>query len=549
MGSGLNNKKAGVCRALACAVGAAWLFAAAPVYAQVETPKFSVERFDVKGNTLLPQVAIENAVQPFLGKEREYGDLQRALEAIELLYRTAGYSAVLVHIPEQELSDGVVRIDVTEARLKMIEVLENEHFSSENIRRSLPDLKEGISPNAAAISANVQLANENPAKVVDVTLRAGDEETDVDATVKVTDSRPWKVMLTSDNTGNDQTGNWRLGVGLQHANLFDRDHVATFNYMTAPEKYKSVEIMSASYRVPLYSLGHSIDFIVAKSDVDAGSTTTVAGPLNFAGKGDIFGMRYNWLLARRGVYTHRVVLGWDYKAFKNSCTLGAFGPAGCGSAGVNITDRPVSITYAAQYAPGRYAADYSVSYMRNIPGGGGGKSNDFAAARPSPLLLGGASGSFGALRLNGSYTRLLKDDFQFRMAVAGQYTNDPLISAEQFGVAGSTTVRGFMEREVARDVGYYVNTEVYSPNFADKLGVGLPGTLRGLLFYDFGWARNNQLPGELSQRASVGSIGGGLRWNVEKTTSVRFDVARIVDESPSRLLGRFRGHVALYQGF
>jgi hemolysin activation/secretion protein len=515
--------------------------------AQVETPRFPVERFDVRGNTLLPQSLVDNAVRPFLGKEREYGDLQRALEAVELLFRTAGYSAVLVHIPEQELTDGVVRIDVTESRLKKVEVTDNAFFTEENIRRSLPNIKEGTSPNATAISANVQLANENPAKVVDVTLRAGEQESDVDVGIKVTDSNPRKVYVTLDNTGNEQTGNWRTGIGLQHANVFNRDHVVTLNYMTAPEKLESVDILSVSYRVPLYSLGHSIDVIAAKSDVDAGSTNTVAGPLSFAGKGDIFGLRYNWLLPRRGVYTHRIVAAWDYKAFKNSCSLGAFGPAGCGAAGVNITDRPVTLTYAAQYAQGRYATDFSVGYMRNIPGGGGGKSNDFAAARPSPLLLGGARAEFSALRLSGSYTRALENEYQIRVATSGQYTNDPLISAEQFGIAGSSTVRGFMEREVARDIGYYVNTEIYTPNIAEKLR--LPGALRVIAFYDFGWARNNQLAGELSQRASVASIGTGVRWNLEKTSTLRFDLARIVDESTTRLRGRYRGHIAVMQGF
>jgi len=515
--------------------------------AQVETPKFTIQRYEIKGNSLLPAALIEQTLRPFTGSGREYGDLQRALEALEVLYRGAGYAAVQVHVPEQELTSGIVRIDVIESRLKNIDVAGAKFFGEANIRRSVPQLREGEPPNAAAISANVQLANENPAKQIDVTLRAGTQEADVDSTVKVTDSNPAKIFFTGDNTGNAQTGRWRAGVGFQHANLFDRDHVATLNYTTAPEKPNAVAIYSVSYRLPLYAVGHSIDFIAAKSDVDAGTTSTVAGPLSFAGKGDIFGLRYNWLLPRRGTYTHRVVAAWDYKAFRNSCSLGAFGPAGCGAAGVNITTRPVTLTYSGQYSQARYAADFSVGYMRNIPGGGNGRSADFTAARPSPILVGGASESFGAFKASGSYTRALPAEVQLRVAASGQYTSDPLISAEQFGIVGSNTVRGFSEREIARDVGYYVNTEVYSPNFAEK--IGMPGALRVLAFYDFGYARNNTLPGEFTQEASASSVGGGLRWNLDKNASVRFDVARVIDASPARDSGRFRGHTSLYLGF
>ena len=45
-----------------------------------------------------------------------------------------------------------------------------------------------------------------------------------------------------------------------------------------------------------------MDFIIAHSDVTAGTVQTVAGPLNFSGTGTVYGMRYNQLLARHGEY-------------------------------------------------------------------------------------------------------------------------------------------------------------------------------------------------------------------------------------------------------
>lgn len=532
-----------ICATACCAL----LLSATPAAAQTETQKFAVQRYEVKGNTLLASALIDETLRPYTGQSREYGDLQRALEALELLYRKAGYSAVQVYVPEQELTGGTIRLEVTEARLSAITIVGAEHFDEQNIRNSVPALRAGVSPNATDISANVQLANENPAKQIEVVLRAGEAEGEVNSDVRVTDAPPSKWFVTADNTGNEQTGNWRTGIGFQHANLFNRDHVVTLNYSTSPEKSGDVAIMSASYRLPLYTQGHSIDVIVAKSDVNAGTTATVAGPLSFSGKGDIAAVRYNWLLPRRGVYTHRVIFGADYKAFRNSCTLGSFGAAGCGSAGVDITDRPVSASYAGQWTEPRSSTDFSVGYARNIPGIGNGRGSDFAAARPSPIGQGGADSRFSIVRATASHIRALEGDVQIRFAAVGQYTRDALIAPEQLGIAGSTSVRGFLEREVARDVGYFINVEVYTPDWA--AASGLPGNLRGVGFYDRGTARNNALPGETAQQETIASIGAGLRWNLQRNATVRFDVARVMQGSLTRPADRYRGHVNVYFAF
>ena len=89
--------------------------------------------------------------------------------------------------------------------------------------------------------------------------------------------RPRKFFLTFDNTGNSQTGSYRLGLGFQHANIANRDHAVTLQVVTSPEKADQVSIYSIAYRLPVYSRGDSMDFFAAYSDVDAGTTSTPAG--------------------------------------------------------------------------------------------------------------------------------------------------------------------------------------------------------------------------------------------------------------------------------
>ena len=516
--------------------------------AQTRTERFDIDRFNVEGNTLLEHDDIDATLQPFIGKQREYGDLQRAIEALRQRYRSGGFGVVWVVAPEQDLDHGVVTLRVIEARVGKVTIEGNRFFDESNIRSSLPALREGTPPRAGDISANSQLANENPAKQADVVLRPGEKEGVVDATVDVIDVPPLKTFLTFDNTGNRQTGDFRLGIGIQHANLFNRDHVGTLNYVTSPGKENQVSLYSGSYRLPLYSRGDSMDFIAAYSDVSAGITQTVAGPLAFSGKGTVYGLRYNQLLERRGEYSHRMVYGLDYRAYKNSCALGDFGAAGCGPAAGDVTVRPISMAYSGNWAnPGRIS-DFYVALSKNVPGTANGQQRDFDAARPSPNGGGGAPSRYAILRLGASMVNAFENNWQVRVAFNAQYTPDALVSGEQFGIAGATAVRGFLEREIARDTGYFANMELYSPNLMGKLIPG-QGNLRALLFYDLASAANNCLAGEVRQQVSIASIGTGFRWNIQRDFNMRFDLARVMEAGGSKKAGDLRGHISIYFGF
>jgi len=533
---------------LRAAILAGLLLASTPALAQLPAARFDIDRFEIEGNTLLNPEEIETALRPYTGRQREHADVQRAIDVLRERYRGAGYSVVWVVAPEQDLDRGFVRLRVIEARIGGITVRGNRFFGESNIRASLPALREGFPARTGEVSANVQLANENPAKQVDVVLRPGDQAGTVDASVEVIDVRPLKAFATLDNTGNARTGHFRLGAGVQHANLFNRDHVGTFNYVTSPGKESQVSLYSGSYRLPLYSPGDSMDFILAYSDVDAGTTQTVAGPLTFTGRGTVYGLRYNQLLARRGEYSHRIVYGLDYRAYRNTCALGDFGAAGCGPAAVDVTVRPASVAYSGNWSrPGR-VTDFYASLSRNVPGAANGRESDFNAARPAPNGGPGAPSRYTILRFGASMVNAFESNWQVRAAFSAQAASSALVSGEQFGVAGATAVRGFLEREIARDAGYFVNLELYSPNLMGRMVSGR-GNLRGVLFYDRARAANHPLPGEDRLRASIASIGAGLRWNVGRDFNLRFDLARVIDEGGSGNAGDLRAHVSAYFGF
>jgi hemolysin activation/secretion protein len=503
--------------------------------------RFDITAYRVEGNTLLTNNQVQSAVAPFRGTQRDFADIQRALEALETAYRKAGFGAVQVFLPEQELQGGIVVLRVVESRIGKVEITGNKHFDSGNIRRSLPALKEGQTPNSRALADNLRAANESPVKQARVVLRPSSTPNEVDAKVEVEDESPWRVFSTLDNTGTNQTGRTRLGVGLQHANLFNRDHVATAQYITSPEKQDQVAIYSLGYRLPLYGLGDSIDVFAGYSDVDAGTTETPAGPLQFSGQGSVYGARYNFLFARHGEYEHKIVFGADYRIYNNVCSVGSFGAAGCGAAGADVRVHPVSLSYTGQWTNPVEQTSFYATVARNIPGGTDGKEQDLVLSRPN------ANADYTIFRYGFNMGKASRSDWQVRLRMDAQYTEDALVQGEQFGIGGWNSVRGFLEREIASDRGFSGSLEFYTPDIAPR-GIGVDN-LRLLMFYDAGVVvRNDPEPGDIT-RQSVSSTGLGLRMGIKKNVAVRADGASVIDEGGAQRTGEIRVHFGILVSF
>ena len=532
---------------------------AAPCRAQDE--RFDIVRFQIEGNTLLPEAEVQGAVAPLAGPKRVYGDIQKALEALEGAYRRAGFSTVQVYVPEQELTTGVVRLQITEGVIGKVLISGNKHFDNANIRAGLPELKEGRAPNLRKMSGDIQLSNENPAKQLEVSLGVSEEEGKVDAKVVVTEENPQRVFATLDGTGTAATGRSRVGVAYQHANLFKLDHTLTLAYTgsaDAPAGGK-VDIFSLGYRIPFYGLGDSLDVIYGKSGVNTPSTSpTLGGALGIVGKGDVFGLRWNHYFARRGEYSSKLIFGFDYKYINSRCTT-AGDPAGIDpptpaiAACVPYTTRPLSLSYGGQRLSPGQMFDYNVGIVQNWALGTRYTNLDGATDRYSYLTSGNraARDDFSIVRLEGSYLKAFQTDWQLRVAMSGQYVGNPLVAAEQFGLAGSTAVRGFTERAASADSGYVVNTEIYTPELAKA--TGMPGSLRVLAFYDFSRGYNHGVPeGSLTPtRIGVASVGAGLRYGIGKDFSLRFDLGQVLDAGPpnTKARGDWRGHLNVMIAF
>ncbi|MBQ5946953.1 ShlB/FhaC/HecB family hemolysin secretion/activation protein [Massilia sp. ST3] len=519
---------------LAAAVSAAWAQEPAAPAAADDVVRFEISRFDVAGNSLLDPKEVERAVAPYVGAQRDFGDVQRALEALEALYHAHGYNVVTVQLPEQELNGGVVRLNVVQTRIGSVKVSGNRYHSEDNIRRSLPALVPGQTPNLKQVSANLKLANENPSRKIKLSLGSGAADDSVDASIEVADDKPWSVMLNLDNTGSEETGKTHAGVVLQHANLGGLDHVGSLQYTTTVEKPDQVAVWGLGYHIPLYAQGAALDFYASYSDVDSGIVSAGLFDLAVSGRGAVYGARYTRILPKSLLagrdFEARLLLGADVKAYKNSVLFAQE------NFGNDVTVRPLSIGYTGRVALDGGEASFALTLLRNVPGGSRGGKEDFQRARL------GAKAGYTALRFSGAWSRALgESDWQARLLANGQASGDALVPGEQFGAGGSTSVRGFDERALSTDSGLGANLELYTPNWCSRAG----WQCRALAFYDTAYGkRKHALPGELASTTIAGA-GLGLRFAVGSSASLQADYGHVVKEGVLKGAGSGKLHVRL----
>ena len=486
--------------------------------ASAVSPKFEIRRYLTEGNTLLAQEEIDRVLAPFVGQDKDFGDVQKALEALQTSYQAAGYGSVEVRLPEQELERGEVRFNVIEVKVGKIIIEGNEHFSAQNIRRSVPSLREGATPNTKEIGESMRLANENPSKQSAVLLRGAEREGVVDATIRVADVNPQRWSASFDNTGNSSTGQTRLGIAYQHSNLFDLDHILTTQYITSPADFKNVNVYGIGYKIPLYANGDSIDFVAGYSNVDSG---TVQGLFLVSGKGAIYGARYNQALPKWGDLEHKLVYGLDYRAYQNKVTQ----TSSSDPLVPDITVHPVSLTYSASARGTGQDLSFYTNVARNIAGGSDGQDDDFQKPGARP----GGKADYLLYRAGFNYVRVVGGDWQLRANFSAQYTDDALVAPEQFGIGGADSVRGFNERYVSNDKGHRASLEIYTPDWSKSMGLE-DGRLRYLAFYDTGGLHRNYPLATEQAATHLDSAGLGLRMNYKNYFTARLDVAIVLHD-------------------
>ncbi|MBN3791676.1 ShlB/FhaC/HecB family hemolysin secretion/activation protein [Burkholderia sp. Ac-20353] len=466
---------------------------------------FDVNEFIVRGNTTLPAIEIEKAVYPFEGPGRTLADVNAARDALQKAYQDRGYQSVVVELPQQQVKNGVILLQVVEAKVGRLRVDGAHYNSPQKIRDAVPALAEGSVPDFNQAQQQLTDLNRSADRQVIPVLKPGAMPQTVDVDLKVDDHSPLHGSLELNNDNSPGTSTLRTTASFSYSNLWQLGHVISGTYVLAPQHPNDARVYSFSYLAPLKDTHWSLLATVVHSDSNVASV----GGTNVLGKGTTYGFTAIYALPSSDTYAHSVSVEIDRKHYDENVSL-----AGQTST-APLTYVPVTVSYNGQLSLQQSQTSFSAALTTNIRGLGsdwGAWDNKRYNATPDFV--------YGKFDVN--HTQRFKNDMQANAHVSAQISNSPLVSSEQFAAGGMNSVRGYMQAEDTADSGVIGSLELRSPSLAKYLG----GRVNEWRFHAFVDAAHLWLLSPLPEQTSsfnLLSVGVGTRLQLFKYASADFE--------------------------
>lgn len=191
---------------------------AAPAGANTDNnagPSFTVQRFDITGSSLVPQAELQLSLQPWLNRPLTLAELRNAAAALEARYRAAGWLAQ-VGIPAQDVTEGLVRLQVTEAQLGAVQVLGSTQLAPRLVQQAQALVgtyaPTGQALNLAALEQALLLADELPGLRAAGSLKAGAAAGSTDVALQLASTPMLRGDISLDNGGAEATGAARISA-------------------------------------------------------------------------------------------------------------------------------------------------------------------------------------------------------------------------------------------------------------------------------------------------------------------------------------------------
>lgn len=484
--------------------------------ARADANAFAVLEYDVSGNTRLPVTEIERAVYPFLGEHRTIDDINKARAALESAYHKAGYPTVVVDVPPQRVTGGVVRLAVSESTVGKVRVLGSRYYSQQRILDKLPQLATGSVLNTPQLQHQLNDLNRvgGGGRAVVPVLRAGSAPGTTDVDLRVQDANPLHATVELNNHYSPNTSHLRFNATLRYDNLWQREHTATLQYQTAPQHPDEVQVWSGTYMFHL----DDPDKVLAFYAVHSKSSVSTVGDLSVIGNGNIFGARYVLTLPGDEHFFHTLSLGVDYKNLGQSLLFGA------DSFPTPIHYLPFQVQYGATQRDPHGLTQWNIAANFSLRGVG----NDAQQFENKRFK---AQADYFYLRGDMDRTQNFTNGMSLFARLGGQFASQPLISSEEYSAGGADTVRGYLESEALGDSAAQSTLELRSRSYAAKFSPRIQD-LHFLAFAEGArlWVKDT-LPGQAA-RYNLASTGFGLRLNAWKALNVALDIAVPLRDGP-----------------
>ena len=198
------------CRGLCALTVATFTFLGA-VEAQ-GVPCIKVEQVELKGVHLLDEAKLQQELAPQLGC-LELEGLDGMLQTVTLAYVDAGYTAARAYLPEQDIGDGELTVEVVEGELAGIEMRASGSAPRTVAQMAFPGMV-GRPLHIRDIEQGLDQINRLQSFKAVTELDAGAVAGETVLKVDMQSGRPFSLGVTADNRGATATGDRTFGINL-----------------------------------------------------------------------------------------------------------------------------------------------------------------------------------------------------------------------------------------------------------------------------------------------------------------------------------------------
>lgn len=399
--------------------------------------------------------------------------LRDILDQINALYLDKGFELSRALVPQQEMRNGILKLQLVEARIGALEVIEPGRLDPNFIIESL-GLAPGDWVSLKQLETSLRRYNATNKSKISTQVAAGSEfgETDVFVKVQEPDFVEWP-SLRADNYASDVAGFNQQSLNITFNNLFHRDDETSFNYLNSD----GTESMSFSFSLPVNTHGTNLAISGTKSN----TRFVEDGP----GASGTVGTRGN-SYARALSLSHPLYFDDKFALFGSFGYAYSYSDVTLINAQEKLTENRItklSVSLPASYESEKFKATLTPSY--NVLETSA-KSEVFGVLNEDWLQV---------YKLETSLSRYLNKYLTASFRADGAYTSDKRslnFPTEVITIGGPRSVRAYQPGASSGMKGYLLSLELRS-----ELGnwgwVTLPEwmpSVQPYVFYDYAYAQS-----------------------------------------------------------
>ena len=475
---------------------------------------------------LLNQSTFKDEITGYLGQPLTLKGLTEITSKVSAFYKRLDHPMVDVVAPEQDVSTGVIQIVVNEFRVGEVRVEGNRWFS-ENLVASSITLQPGDTINTNQLLNELDAANTNPFRHVDLTYQPSTQPGYTDLVLDTKDRFPVTAYAGFDNSGTAVTGRSRWNMGVTWGNALWQDQTLSYQF-TASDNFFSRNGPALfvsngfSWTMPLRQGKDSVSLFGNFQT----STPNIGADFGYQGKSGQAGTRYSFALPRTHKFVESLQIGFDFKFTNNNL---AFGGTQVSRTSAEIDQFPVSYAFNMTDPYGSSSCSNTFVYSP----GGLTPTNSRIYFQPGIAQSGipGALARYGYWRTD--FTRLTKLPYKgvYALRFVGQESTANLLYTEKLSGGGPDILRGYDPNSVYGDRGVILSNELRTPSLKPWPEYNL-GEAQFFVFYDYGHLHAAQpFPGALNL-VNAASVGTGVRYQLRSNLTSHVSYGRALIQLP-----------------